>query len=102
MHVRVWLHKTKAFVSGGTHDKFFFSAYKNRYDHGRTGRSGCYGPVIASFPGSPHARMKNRKERGELGKIYHVRNVIGRENLITCGRTNELAHAVWTDIVVQL
>ena len=26
-----------------------------------------------------------------------MRNVIGRENLITCGRTNELAHAVWTE-----
>ena len=23
MHVRVWLHKTEAFVSGGTQDKFF-------------------------------------------------------------------------------
>ena len=58
--------------------------------------------VLASFPGSPHARTKNRKERGEPGKIHHVRNVIGRENLITCRRTNELAHAVWTDTVVQL
>ena len=28
-----------------------------------------------------------------------MRNVIGRENLITCGRTNELAHAVRTDTV---
>ena len=36
----------------------------------------------ASFPGYPRARMKNRKERGEPGKIYHVRNVICRENLI--------------------
>ena len=26
-----------------------------------------------------------------------MRNVIGRENLITCGQTNELAHAVWTE-----
>ena len=26
-----------------------------------------------------------------------MRNVIGRENLITCGRTNELAHAVQTE-----
>ena len=53
--------------------------------------------LLASFPGSPRARTKNRKERGEPGKIYHVRNVIGRENLITCGRTNELAHAAWTE-----
>ena len=26
-----------------------------------------------------------------------MRNVIGRENLITCGRTHELAHAVQTE-----
>ena len=26
-----------------------------------------------------------------------MRNVIGRENLITCGRTNALAHAVRTE-----
>ena len=43
-------------------------------------------------------RTKNQKERGEPGKIYHVRNVIGRENLITCGRTNEsVAHALLTE-----
>ena len=29
----------------------------------------------------------------EPGKIYHVRNVIGRENLITIGQTNGLTHA---------
>ena len=57
---------------------------------------------LASFPGSPLARTKNQKERGEPGRIYHVRNVIGRENLITCGQTNKLAHAVWTDTVIQL
>ena len=51
---------------------------------------------LASFPGSPRARTKRGKERGEPGKIYHVRNVIGRENLITCGRTNEHAHALLT------
>ena len=49
---------------------------------------------LASFPGSPRARTKNTKERGEPGKIYHVGNVIGRENLITCGQTNEFAHAL--------
>ena len=43
-----------------------------------------------------HAQTKNGKERGEPGKIYHMRNVIGRENLITCGWTNELAHALLT------
>ena len=52
--------------------------------------------ALASFPGSPRARTKSGKERGEPGKIYHVRNVIGRENLITCGRTNEHAHALLT------
>ena len=52
---------------------------------------------LASFPGSPRAQTKNWKERGVPGKIYHVRNVIDRENLITCGRTNELAHASLTE-----
>ena len=56
----------------------------------------CYILLVASFPGSPRARTKSGKERGEPGKIYHVRNVIGRENLITCGRTNEHAHALLT------
>ena len=49
---------------------------------------------VASFPGSPRANEKS-KERGEPGRIYHVKNVIGRENLITSGQTNELAHALW-------
>ena len=52
---------------------------------------------VASFPGSPHMRMKNKMERESLVKIYHVRNIIGRENLITCGQTNELAHAILTE-----
>ena len=43
-------------------------------------------PCIALFPGSPRARTKNRKETGEPGKIYHVRNVTGREDLIARGR----------------
>ena len=41
---------------------------------------------------SPRANEKSKS--GEPGNIYHVRNVIGRGNLITCGRTNELSHAV--------
>ena len=45
---------------------------------------------------SPRANEKS-KERGEPGRIYHVRNVIGKENLITCGRTNELTHTVRTE-----
>ena len=41
--------------------------------------------------------LQIRIKKKEPGKIYHLRNVIGRENLITCGRTNALAHAVWTE-----
>ena len=52
---------------------------------------------LASFPGSPGRADEKSKERGEPGRIYHVRNVIGRENLITCGRMNELTHAVRTE-----
>ena len=55
------------------------------------------GLTVALFPGSPRARTKYGKERGKPGKIYHVRNVISRENLITCQRTNELAHALLTE-----
>ena len=29
-------------------------------------------------------------------------NVIGRENSITCGRTNELAHTSWTEYIIRL
>jgi len=43
---------------------------------------------VASFSGSPRARTKSGKERGEPGKIYRVRNVIGRENLHVGERTN--------------
>ena len=47
--------------------------------------------ILARVPRlSPCANEKS-KERGEPGRIYHVTNVIGRENLITCGRTNDLA-----------
>ena len=53
--------------------------------------------LLALFPGSPHMRTKNQKEKGEPGKIYHMRNVTGRGNLITSGRTNELAHTLWTE-----
>ena len=54
--------------------------------------------LVASFqtlPDSPSGGRKSGKKTGESGKIYHVRNVIGRENLITCGQTNELAHTLW-------
>ena len=37
------------------------------------------------------------KKSEKSGKIYHVRNVIGRENFITCGRVNVLAYALWTE-----
>ena len=33
----------------------------------------------------PRLSTKNRKERGEPVKIYRMRNIIGRENLITSG-----------------
>ena len=39
---------------------------------------------------SPHANEKP-KERGEPSKIYHVRNAMGRDTLIRCGRANALA-----------
>ena len=45
---------------------------------------------------------KKSKERGEPERIYHMRNVIGRENLITCGRTNELTHAVQSAVAIAL
>ena len=50
--------------------------------------------LLALFPGSPRTRTKNQKEKGEPGKIYHMRNVTGRGNLITSGQTNELAHTL--------
>ena len=37
------------------------------------------------------------KKSGESDKIYHVRNVMGRENLIACGRTNELTRVLLTE-----
>ena len=44
---------------------------------------------LALFPGSPGT--KNRKERGEPGKHKKCH----RENLSTCGRTNELPHTLF-------
>ena len=32
---------------------------------------------------------RKAKERGEPSKIYHVRNAMGIETLIRCGRVNE-------------
>ena len=45
---------------------------------------------------SPCANKKP-KEREEPGIIYHVRNAMGRETLIRCGRVNELAHTLLTE-----
>ena len=42
-------------------------------------------------------QTKYWKERGEPGKIFPVRNIIDRENLITCGRMNKVAHTLWTE-----
>ena len=44
---------------------------------------------LALFPGSPGT--KNRKERREPGKHKKCH----RENLSTCGRTNELPHTLF-------
>ena len=49
------------------------------------------------IPGSLRTWAKNWKERGEPGGIYHVINVTGRENFITCGQMNGLVHALLTD-----
>ena len=40
--------------------------------------------------------MKNGKDRGEPGKNLSRENITGREDLITCGRTSELTHALLT------
>ena len=50
-----------------------------------------YNSEIALFPGSPCTQMKDRKEREEPSRIYDMRNVIGRENLITIsGQINKI------------
>ena len=41
----------------------------------------------------PALERKITRKEESLAKFYHTRNVIGRENLIACGRTNEFAHA---------
>ena len=48
--------------------------------------------ILALFWSSPHMQMKNQEGKGEPGQIYHVRNVIGIENLITCGRLHKYTH----------
>ena len=45
---------------------------------------------------SPQQERKMERKGESLVKFI-VRNVIGRENLITCGWTNELAHALLTE-----
>ena len=50
-----------------------------------------YNSEVALFPSSLCTQMKDRKEREEPSRIYHMRNVIGRENLITIsGRINKI------------
>ena len=39
--------------------------------------------------------MKNRKERGEPGKIHHVRNITGRENSPMLYCTLSVVKALW-------
>ena len=56
-----------------------------------------YNSEVALFPGSPCAQTKDRKEREEPSRIYHVRNVIGRDNLITVsGRINKIAMMLYS------
>ena len=50
--------------------------------------------MLALLPGFPHAQMKIERKGESLVKTYHVRNVIGRENLIACMQRNELAQAL--------
>ena len=42
-----------------------------------------------------HKKGRRSVTPREPGKIYHVRNVTGGENLITSGRKNELAHTLY-------
>ena len=45
----------------------------------------CAGSLVPRL--SPRANEKSKKiKRGEPGRIYHVSNVIGREDLIARGR----------------
>ena len=46
--------------------------------------------------------MAKRKEKEEPGKVYQVRNVIDRENWITCGWTNKPTHGLLANILVCL
>ena len=39
--------------------------------------------IVASFPGSPRVQTNNQR-KGEPGKIYPMRNVTDRDNLIIC------------------
>lgn len=55
--------------------------------------------ILALFWSSPHMRMKIQEGKGEPGQIYHVRNVIGIENLITCGQMNKLVHTLLTELI---
>ena len=40
-------------------------------------------------------QAKNRKERGEPGNIYHVRNMVGSKKLIWANE--RFAYALWTE-----
>ena len=45
---------------------------------------------------------ENQKKRGKPDKIYHMRNITSRQNLITCELTNELTHALLSKIIIFL
>ena len=45
---------------------------------------------LTLFPGSPRTWTKNQEERREPGKIYRMRNVIGKEDLLQVGEQMNL------------
>ena len=53
----------------------------------------CYRYCPSHIPGLSRTRTKNRKKGESLVKFI----TWGRDNLITCGQTKELAHALWTE-----
>ena len=54
-----------------------------------------FSPTLASFPGSLHTWAKNWKERGEPGKINHMRNIIAKENWLDVGKQMNLLTLYW-------
>ena len=55
-------------------------------------------PLFLGYP--PRERKTERKEKSLVEFIMWETSWV--ERTVTCGRTNELTHALWTDILVQL